>query len=114
MRISDWSSDVFSSDLREKADEKFRWRNKLRGLGPGNSRRRLVGIDTQIADAGAVASDRQREIARARADVENDLALGWGHVANEPAVRKSGVLGMRVSGRVDLGGRRIVQKKTIR
>src|SRR3546814_6643995 len=103
MLISDWSSDVCSSDLkpdlmkveadrnlgrrgpvidrrsREKANSKLRRWNNLRGLRSGNSRRGLVGVETKIADVPAMASDRQREISRTRADIEND-EIGRAHV----------------------------------
>src|SRR3546814_15068940 len=105
MRISDWSSDVCSSDLLgERCHE---------GRPPGD------------AGAGDIESD---------ADVQQVEAAGDGGAAgrllgDEPARdpqeagppegegaglgdRKSVVSGQRVSVRVDLGGRRISKKKT--
>src|SRR3546814_16754255 len=114
MLISDWSSDVCSSDLkpdlmkdeadrnlgrrgpvidsrsREKANSKLRRWNNLRGLRSGNSRRGIVGVETKIADVPARARDRQSEISRTR------------------AVRKLGGSGKGVLGREDLGGSRII------
>src|SRR3546814_17879597 len=68
---------------REKASSNLRRWNNLRGLRSGNSRRGLVGVETKIADVPAMASDRQREISRTRADIENDVTLAERHMANE-------------------------------
>src|SRR3546814_12413575 len=80
MRISDWSSDVCSSDLgvacRGTGGAPLRSRRgsgAARGAGGGGTRDR-VGLE--------IGTDR-----------------------------KSGVEGKRVSGRVGLGGRRIIKKK---
>src|SRR3546814_15998077 len=78
MRISDWSSDVCSSDLRA--------RELTRGIGRDMFEHRAVAqVDVPVVGA----ADRQ--------------AVGD---------RKSVVSGKSVSVRVDLGGRRIIQKKT--
>src|SRR3546814_14982406 len=96
MRISDWSSDVCSADL---------------GLGDiggiGTERTELVMLARIViktpADAPDVAGGheaRQRHVARpTRPDVAEALD------------RKSAVSGKSVSGRVGLGGRRIIQKQ---
>src|SRR3546814_13592540 len=95
MRISDWSSDVCSSDLPD---------------------------ERAVADRGAV---RGRHRARGRID-GNDAAPGqhrpraFGPEGGRPDQqslerdRKSVVSGKSVSVRVDLGGRRISQKKRMR
>src|SRR3546814_13948304 len=95
MRISDWSSDVCSSDLflleRHEADE----------LDCGRREARLVVVrHLRFADGGMA--------------VEGALpAPGCGKRALRPAGgdRKSVVEGKSVSVRVDLGGRRIIKKK---
>src|SRR3546814_18909173 len=66
MRISDWSSDVCSSDLGERwliiflVDE-GKHRFDITGAQPGRRtwRRRRVAEAWRIADAGHVADDRQ-------------------------------------------------------
>src|SRR3546814_21171418 len=100
MRISDWSSDVCSSDL------------------PQPDRRSLREFDQadQDDDEGRILDEirlrahprRQRQIA-AIADADR------GGAAHQPDAhdRKSVVEGKSVSGRVDLGGRRIIKKKKI-
>src|SRR3546814_19757534 len=82
MRISDWSSDVCSSDLccRGRCSTRL-----LRGVGE-----RRIGVDG-VVDAGSVAHVPRRRF---------------------PAPdRKSVVSGKSVSVRVDLGGRRVIKKK---
>src|SRR3546814_12805138 len=92
MRISDWSSDVCSSDLRLEGGEEFRPDGTIDG----------AVIDRQRA--GHDGCHRQRTVLHdrtllARADRQKD--------------RKSVASGKSVSVRVDLGGRRIINKKTI-
>src|SRR3546814_5913332 len=86
MRISDWSSDVCSSDLhgtdRPIGD----------GAGTGEKALRDGRRQPRIDHQRLVAADEQGAIGRA-------------------LDRKSVVLGKRVSDRVDLGGRRILKKK---
>src|SRR3546814_19770301 len=89
MRISDWSSDVCSSDLLAQAtsapavDRAHRHRQELPRLcaGEGSDRRQAIGPIPALA------------------------AIGRG------ADRKSVVEGKSVSVRVVLGGRRIIKKK---
>src|SRR3546814_7696650 len=87
MRISDWSSDVCSSDLD--------------CLGRG-----------RLFLAGTVADVRERE--GARAVKGHALARRAGSFARLRPDRKSVVEGKSVSVRVDLGGRRIIKKKKAR
>src|SRR3546814_2444149 len=90
MRISDWSSDLCSSDLRQ-----------------------LV-----VADAGVVAP-LGRDLRRAglgvpQLELGEIPAIGIGHGGGEVVAsedRKSVVLGKSGSVRVDLGGRRIITQK---
>src|SRR3546814_19850387 len=82
MRISDWSSDVCSSDLH-KVRSGCRW-------GCGTASRRAA---SNIGSRSARADRRARRAPSPRPD------------------RKSVVEGKSVSVRVDLGGRRIIKKK---
>src|SRR3546814_19202203 len=92
MRISDWSSDVCSSDLMEGARKLrqalhlrlFRWR-------PDHARRRC----------GVSAARSRRE------------AGGAPHIAGRTLDRKSVVEGKSVSVRGELGGRRILKNDTL-
>src|SRR3546814_21099878 len=93
MRISDWSSDVCSSDLRRRHLSLAGAVRRLRRVeyaGRGSGRNRLFGEARPVArraDAGArIARCSQRD-------------------------RKSVVEGKSVSVRVDIGGRRIIKKK---
>src|SRR3546814_18055948 len=99
LRISDWSSDVCSSDLLASPTRKF------------------AGSRDAVDDANSGAADRQLCPRRA-----GDLPIGPDN-ADLPVYlhcplmgagisdRKSVVSGKSVSVRVDLGGRRIIKKK---
>src|SRR3546814_14014644 len=110
MRISDWSSDVCSSDLVGCS-------NLLQELFPG-----VVG-DVEFVDAIDAAAPsfmegllaRRSPRGRRRGSQSRDRC---GPHAVSPTVRfrgaldrKSGVSGKGVAVRVDLGGRRPIQKK---
>src|SRR3546814_16186904 len=88
MRISDWSSDVCSSDLA------------LHLLAEGGV---LAGHRAGGGDREGVLGPRRRNVERQRRD-------GGQHGQD----RKSVVMGKSVSVRVDLGGRRIIKKHTFR
>src|SRR3546814_12158711 len=90
MRISDWSSDVCSSDLQAPSPVRGAERTPVAGWRHGW--RQAVFRPTAPRAYGWPAPWR-RECADARGD------------------RKSVVLGKSVSVRVDLGGRRIIKKK---
>src|SRR3546814_9165385 len=92
VRISDWSSDVCSSDLRGAA------------RSPGRS----LALEYQRsgADCGG------RCLARAIDTFEGRVFSARGRVRPRPEDRRSVVQGKSVSVRVDIGGRRIIQKKT--
>src|SRR3546814_12780957 len=87
MRISDWSSDVCSSDLRSCLRSQHGLRTIVRRRRMANCAR--VGCRFQASDDGV------------------DHRAGLARVAQD---RKSVVSGKRVSVRVDLGGRRILKK----
>src|SRR3546814_15296122 len=99
MRISDWSSDVCSSDLYAST--------------PSAARRATTTIPTSrwpTGTAPTVCSARAESPVGGRSaalPARQILALGFGEFLD----RKSVVKGTRVSVRVDLGGRRIIQKK---
>src|SRR3546814_11663265 len=110
MRISDWSSDVCSSDLRhfgdaagivgdgtigvERDDHAREREHRGGGKGDADDARGLE------SDNDADADDERRQRGRFKADGE---ALDQD--------RKSVVWGKSVSGRVDIGGRRTIKKK---
>src|SRR3546814_11675511 len=89
MRISDWSSDVCSSDL-----------------GRPGARRRHLGAR---APAGAAQLRRLGAAQGLQPAVQPRLA--GVREGGRPGDRKSVVKGTSVSVRVDLGGRRILKKK---
>src|SRR3546814_16887802 len=96
MRISDWSSDVCSSDLEDGAEhDVFR---KLLGFGFDHHHRIAGGGDDQVELAGLHFVQRGVELI----------------FAILVADRTSVVWGKSVSVRVDLGGRRIIKKKNIK
>src|SRR3546814_11545812 len=95
MRISDWSSDVCSSDLVDDG---------LLELGGGE------GQAPHPADRAGVDQVLGPELVGELAEVElghHDPRIAAEHLAD----RKSVVQGKSVSVRVDLGGRRIITKK---
>src|SRR3546814_14357027 len=113
MRISDWSSDVCSSDL--EAGEEVGRKGTQGSLGhPRRSHSRAPGYAEPRPDA----SPPRHPGVRARADRgQGDPASPAGLLGIQRRFRrrsedlKSVVSGKSVSVRVDLGGSRIVQKK---
>src|SRR3546814_20996905 len=100
MRISDWSSDVCSSDL---------------GLRPGGAKPQ-AGRDCPFGGGGAEAplaiQTRSRRGDRtARPRPRTSAFRSGAAVRPRHPARKSVVSGKSVSVRVDLGGRRIITKK---
>src|SRR3546814_15481910 len=103
MRISDWSSDVCSSDLEL-------WRHEVQGglvrrgvtywPGDGTLQPRIFfGTGNGMTALSAATG-------------EPDTAFGQaGSITFEGTARTSVVSGKSVSVRVDLGGRRIIKKK---
>src|SRR3546814_11178726 len=111
MRISDWSSDVCSSDLQLRADLVFVV---------------IVNRDQCVADAevgqqigggaGVLGADRRhtlQDVLRARRQIAKIADRRGDHVQvpGGNLDRKSVVQGKSVSVRVDLGGRGIIKKK---
>src|SRR3546814_13288861 len=98
MRISDWSSDVCSSDLRGR-----------RHAEPGEPRRAVRDDIVVLEHPPLIAGDRcpRRPAESGRDHPRHRL----GKRNEQPLDRKSVVQGKSVSVRVDLGGRRIIKKK---
>src|SRR3546814_17151910 len=104
MRISDWSSDVCSSDL--KWDRRTLVRTVIGGTAANPSGRIAV-----LRRSRRSASDSLRQY---RADWPFG-AVRWIDAGADYIIeqdRKSVVLGKSVSVRVDLGGRRIITNKS--
>src|SRR3546814_19375239 len=103
MRISDWSSDVCSSDLHRH--------DALRPLAGGD-----VGTERQLRHGGAGFCREAEPQGRAGMPVPDldrlDAVPVRALARLEQEDRKSVVEGKRVSVRVELGGRRIIKKKT--
>src|SRR3546814_14806650 len=104
MRISDWSSDVCSSDL-VAGFEKVR-----AALRAGE-----VGLLVQAADGADDGRQKIQALARAVGPqvplLQFCSAAELGAAVGREADRKSVVEGKSVAVRVDLGGRRIIKKK---
>src|SRR3546814_13039767 len=94
MRISDWISDVCSSDLGECTAEQVAHELVLGGLAGGSGH----------GDHAWARRSDQRSTSS-----EGVGAASPGRRAHRPADRKRVVEGKRVPGRVDLGGRRIMK-----
>src|SRR3546814_19524515 len=110
MRISDWSSDVCSSDLlRPKAPLKGRniWRN-----GPRSGCLQAASHFSRRGDRAACLHDRFPSGRRLR----EQPASARPTLKRRPSDldRKSVVSGKSVSVRVDPGGRRLIKKKQTR
>src|SRR3546814_20150373 len=106
MRISDWSSDVCSSDLRDPRCEAGH--HRMRDIFDHLAETEQAGRDED--EPGEQGCDQQAVIAMARDDVEDPDDEG----ARRPAHlqdRKSVVKGKSVSVRVNLGGSRIIKTK---
>src|SRR3546814_17375140 len=107
MRISDWSSDVCSSDLE-------RGRAVVERVEPGGGVVRRLGVgQAHRRDAEhLVGDDGDEHLVRCRlgapGSVGGDDLVGADRVGQ---ARKSVVAGQRGSGRVVAGGRRIIKKK---
>src|SRR3546814_16219057 len=113
MRISDWSSDVCSSDLRRLVEAARERRHSVRVLDPLRCYMRISveGFDLRykgrpIAGYNAVIPHIGASITRYGNAVLHPFEL----MGRD---RKSVVSGKRGSERVDLGGRRIIKKKNL-
>src|SRR3546814_17055115 len=101
MRISDWSSDVCSSDLSRMP----------RSATPSVLAGQMSMIASKIAQPATTRSARSWPMhgrpERSASDMRDSIVL----TSRIESDRKSVVSGKRVSGCVDLGGRRIIKKK---
>src|SRR3546814_16063178 len=103
MRISDWSSDVCSSDLAVPPGRTATGtvdRVMIRATGDS-------WVQVRDAQGAALFTRVLREGDVYRVPEQSGLRLATGNAGD----RKSVVSGKRVSVRVDLGGRRIIKKK---
>src|SRR3546814_18420495 len=99
MRISDWSSDVCSSDLSESESRYAEPSKRSKGTRPKDSH--------ALRCASGVKPEAPRTATAPRTPGRSARSARGGD-------RKSVVEGKRVSVRVELGGRRILNKKNIR
>src|SRR3546814_18879103 len=115
MRISDWSSDVCSSDLDElRADDDIDQPalDIVDEFGGFRGRPQGVRSDDRDARLGKAQRDLVGDALDARtAGDEAILILALGAEPRPRQDRKSGVVGKGVSVEVDLGGRRTIKKK---
>src|SRR3546814_12671157 len=108
MRISDWSSDVCSSDLARLMP--LVQQQRLDGGRPGPFG---AWIEPGEARADGVGGDQHALAAHRRGQCQR-LAPRPGAKVDHGQDRKSVVQGKRVSVRVNLGGRRTIKKKKIK
>src|SRR3546814_13794588 len=101
MRISDWSSDVCSSDLGGAAGA------ASRGGAAARPCRALRAPARRLSPWRGKAADGRRGDRRGHGGRRAPAVGGGGRLVD----RKSGVEGKRGVVRVDLGGRRMIQKK---
>src|SRR3546814_16389774 len=103
MRISDWSSDVCSSDLHAV---RLTYARCNQATAPPFQKADIQGdfCERESRNIGAVRRDGRPCAAHA-------LSLALQSSSRWSADRKSVVSGKSVSVRVDLGGRRIIKKK---
>src|SRR3546814_12859199 len=119
MRISDWSSDVCSSDLVAPAPQRYQARQgALRLLVVGGSLG-AAALNNIVPKALGQLSVAERPIVTHQAGEKHLASLRAEYEKNGVhavchADRKSVVKGKSVSVRVDLGGRRIIKKKNKR
>src|SRR3546814_12396828 len=102
MRISDWSSDVCSSDLQESVE-----REDVQQESAKSAVSQLAGARLPL-EAGSVVLGEDGHIQSAPAN--RPLAFRFAACGD----RKSVVSGKSVSVRVDLGGRSIIKKKKLK
>src|SRR3546814_19347823 len=95
MRISDWSSDVCSSDLRDY----FLHAGKQREL--------------VLAQQNIIRLHWKMEGGELELHCHLAMSLSYNCFSKQNLDRKSVVMGMSVSVRVDLGGSRIIKKQNI-
>src|SRR3546814_13887375 len=108
MRISDWSSDVCSSDLKRRARAEQRGRCQGDwGAGPGDP---ALDRRHHTPATGAFAGPASRRPCTHRYNAGNTRRVS--KVEEMTPDRKRVVKGKSVAVRVDLGGRRTITKKS--
>src|SRR3546814_13523969 len=110
MRISDWSSDVCSSDLGQRDGCARSLRRGIEAPPRDHSKRRTDGEDHQQSGQHDPDAQRQGALEETFEDVAT-LSLRAPSSPLSPTDRKSVVKGKSVSVRVELGGRRTLKKK---
>src|SRR3546814_11918458 len=111
MRISDWSSDVCSSDLRRSRGE-GEANDEECGAEPRGDASGIRGrLALRVGQPGAADPRAGRNDRPLPEDVRSLLGAGADRGMGMRPDRKSGVDGKSGSVRVDLGGRRILNKK---
>src|SRR3546814_17036893 len=105
MRISDWSSDVCSSDLTVLKESVKLLPGEIIDASVMSKRALVEFLEAQIADAKAQDVLLSVHLKATMMKVYDPIIFGD---------RKSDVEGKSVSVRVDLGGRWFIKKKTIR
>src|SRR3546814_17512989 len=109
MRISDWSSDVCSSDLRAGSGQSFLGHEVMAvALAVGQGERRAVLVE---GPGGEMVAEGLVGVHEADHGGAGHHGLGRRIAAGEAQARKSVVEGKSVAVRVDLGGRRSFKKK---
>src|SRR3546814_16375826 len=111
MRISDWSSDVCSSDLWHRVDRRLADRQRQARLGDRADAGAGLEDDTAAGRRAAQRCLHGGEVSHIRviAGILHDG--GAGRVVGPGLDRESVVSGKSVSVRVDLGGRPFIKKK---
>src|SRR3546814_13736160 len=110
MRISDWSSDVCSSDLR--FDQRRLRVAEVEHAAQMRQQRVVDDGDEPPHEKKARQQRQRRRVALRRADRRAPAIYGdTGWNGHERLDRKRVVEGRSVAVRVDLGGGRIIQKK---
>src|SRR3546814_12158950 len=109
MRISDWSSDVCSSDLPRRRGRR-RQLIAFRPVRLARTGRPTAAGHSPPSAFGAPASPPPKQVGPPAVDPAPPLLLAR-TLAATTSERKSVVSGKSVSVRVELGGRRILKKK---
>src|SRR3546814_19308340 len=111
MRISDWSSDVCSSDLRRPL---AMWRREVAGEKSHRMLQRAVMPQTRATHIHQRAAALAGACVQIEIKARQHVAIGVQYIViayvRVPRARKSDVKGTRVAGRVVLGGRRLIKK----
>src|SRR3546814_20518398 len=109
MRISDWSSDVCSSDLVDHPRLLSRGKDAKRGAG-GNSRALFLAPVMTVRKRLCLGGDPPRGVLYQRDHVGDALGAVRRQLARQ--VYRTGVVeGKSVTGRLDIGGHRTLKTK---